>query len=67
MFFQKKPATEKVTYETVKKELDALIGKAEVAINKHVLVDLLESRVMALRCKLATSYSVAPRMHSGNL
>jgi hypothetical protein len=69
MFFKtKKPATDSITYTNIKAELDALLDNAEAAhVNRHVLVDLLESRVMGLRCKLATSYSVAPRMHSGNL
>jgi hypothetical protein len=68
MLFQKKPETETVTLSTVKRELDALITDAEVAhVNRHVLIDLLESRVAALRMKAAVSYSSAPSFVSGNL
>ena len=55
MFFGKKPATEKVTYQNIKAELDELLGRAETAhINRHTLIDLLESRAIRLRCKQAT-------------
>ena len=69
MFFKlKKPTSDSITYANVKAELDALLAKAEVAhINQHILVDLLESRAHAIRCKAAANYSVAPRMHSGNI
>jgi hypothetical protein len=67
MFLQKKPATEKVTYETVKKKLDALIGEADGQLKPYLVVDLLESRAHSIRCREATRYSVVPRMHSGNI
>jgi hypothetical protein len=68
MFFRKKPATEKVTFNNVKTALDKLLAEAEsVHINRHVLVDLLESRAQAIRVKQAMTYSVAPRVYSGNI
>jgi hypothetical protein len=67
MFFRKKPETE-VTFATVKAELDALITDAEVAhVNRHAMIDLLESRVAGLRMKAALSYSSASSFVSGNL
>jgi hypothetical protein len=68
MFFKKKPATEKVTYSNVKSALDKLLAEADSAhINRHTLVDLLESRAQAIRVKQALSYSAAPRVYSGNI
>jgi hypothetical protein len=68
MFFRKKPTPEKITYATIDAELRALIGKAEKArISHHALIEMLESSESAIRAKLAVSYSVAPRMHSGNI
>jgi hypothetical protein len=68
MFFPKKPTPEKITYATIDAELGALIGKAEKArISLAAIVELLESHESAIRAKLAVSYSIAPRMHCGNL
>jgi hypothetical protein len=65
--FRKKPAPA-VNYVTIKKELAALISKAETAhVNRHTLIDLLEDTTDAIRSKIATSYCAMPRMHSGNV
>jgi hypothetical protein len=58
MFFKpKKPTNKSATYTTIKGELDTLLGKAEVAhVDRHALVDLLESRATAIRVKQAMNY-----------
>jgi hypothetical protein len=60
MFFKtKKPASASTTYLNVKSELDDLLAKAEAMhVNRHVLVDLLESRAQAIRVKQALLYRV---------
>ena len=70
MFFKKKPTaapSKSALYEDFKRQLDAVIGEAESNVATHLVIDLLESRVMALRSKQAATYSIAPRVYPGNI
>jgi hypothetical protein len=56
------------TIKEATKELDAVLAKASgVFIHADRLVDLLESRVAAIRARQAASYSSVPALVSGNL
>ena len=64
----KKKAPDLYTIEDSTKEMDAVLAKASgVFIHADRLVDLLESRVAAIRARQAASYSSVPAFVSGNL
>jgi hypothetical protein len=63
-----KTKTQTYTIEAATAELDAIMAKASSAfVHSDRLVDLLESRVAAIRARQAATYSSAPRIVSGNL
>jgi hypothetical protein len=56
------------TIEAATGELDAMLAKtAEAFVPADRVVDLMESRISALRARQAAAYSAAPVFHSGNL
>jgi hypothetical protein len=56
------------TIEAATAELDAMLAKAvEAFVPADCVVDLMESRISALRARQAATYSSAPAFVSGNL
>lgn len=63
--FKSKP---EYTISDATRAIDDAIAKAQAGfVNAHVLIDLLESRLAAIRYRQAMAYSVAPSFVRGNL
>jgi hypothetical protein len=62
----KKPTT--FTIESAAEELDATLAKAAADfVPAGRVIDLMESRIAAIRARQAAAYSAVPRIVSGNL
>jgi hypothetical protein len=68
MLFGKTKTPTVYTVEDATKELDAVLAKAaEAFVPADRIVDLVESRISAIRARQAAAYSVAPVFARGNL
>jgi hypothetical protein len=66
--FTKSKISTNYTIEMLAKDIDDLIVKAQTAfVDSHRIVDLMESRIAAIRVRQAASFSHAPVFVSGNL
>jgi hypothetical protein len=64
--FNRKTAPTPFTVEEMTKRLDELLAQAEHAhLDRYRLLDLLESRCIAIRRRAATSYSAVTTTYDG--